>query len=62
MDEGPAGELRQKIREADRGAQDRLKQILRPEQVDRLPAPDRGGRDGGNVDPRQRRRDQLNRT
>jgi Spy/CpxP family protein refolding chaperone len=61
QEDGPVGELRQKVREMDRNTQESLKKILRPEQVDRLPEPDRGDRDGGG-DPRQRRRDQLNRT
>jgi hypothetical protein len=53
--------MRQKARDMDQSTQERLKQILRPEQAERLPEPDRGNRDGGG-DPRQRRRDQLNRT
>ncbi len=59
---GPVADLRQKLRDLDRSTQESLKKVLRPEQVDRLPEPDRGGDRGGNTDPRQRRRDQLNRT
>jgi Spy/CpxP family protein refolding chaperone len=62
QEEGPVGELRQKARDLDRTTQENLKQILRPEQVDRLPEIDRGGDRNGGGDPRQRRREQLNRT
>ena len=61
-DEGPAGELRQKVRDLDRNAQESLKKILRPEQVDRLPQPEGRGGGGDGGDARQRRRDAINRT
>ena len=47
QDEGPMADLRRERRDLDRATLDNLKKILKPEQVERLPTEERGGRQGG---------------
>ncbi len=66
IDDGPAGDLWRKRRDLDRTTAESLRKLLRPEQVERLPRPERegpddrgGGRrrgpeDGGGEAPRRR--------
>ena len=65
-EDGPAGELRQKRRDLDSTTMDKLRALLTPEQVEKLPRRDvdvrggpgggerEGGRDGGRQQPRRR--------
>lgn len=63
-DEGPMGELREKRRDLDSTTMDKLRALLTPEQVEKLPRREdrfgpgggdrEGGRDGGRQQPRRR--------
>lgn len=55
-EEGPVADLRRQRREMERATGEKLKAILTPEQVERLPQPEQGGREGGQREGREGRR------